>query len=390
MAITPSTAFTKIAELQKPVRVIQGGTSAGKTYSILQYLILYSLKKNLLISVVAESIPVIKRGAQKDFFDILNSMDLYDEAHHNKTDRTYQLGNSTFEFFGVEDASKLRGSRRDILFINEANNISYEAFQELNVRTKKFTFIDYNPTAPFWATTDLIGQENVDFIVVTYQDNEFLDGKIITEIESWKEKAETSDYWANRWKVMGLGQMGMQSGAIIQDWREIEELPINAQLLGSGLDFGFSQDPTSLISVYKYNDEIIVDEAIYQKGLLNSQIANLIRERDAKGAVIYADSAEPKTIAELKSYGLQIVPVVKGRDSINYGLQLIQEQPLKVTSRSQNLIKELQNYTWAKDREGNPQPFPIDDWNHGIDALRYFFLMKFSKKSTHFSLKWRR
>ncbi len=390
--ITPTTAFTKIAKLTQPIRVVQGGTSAGKTYSILQYLILLSLNRNnnFLISIVAESIPVLKRGAYKDFQDIIIRMGLYDEKNHNKTDRTYLLNNTTFEFFSADDSTKLRGSRRDILFVNEANNVSFEAFQELNIRTKKFTFIDYNPTAPFYAHTELIGQDNVDFLIVTFKDNEFLDKKIVKEIESWEQKAETSEYWSNRWKVMGLGQLGIQSGAIITDWTEIDSVPLNSELLGSGLDFGFTNDPTALVSVYRYNGEVIIDEVVYQKGLLNNQLASLIKSNDAKNAIIYADSAEPKSIAELKFYGLSVLPVMKGKDSINYGLQLIQEQPLKVTSRSQNLIKELQNYTWMKDKEGNPTSIPIDTYNHIIDALRYLFLMKFSKKSTHFNLKWKR
>ncbi|MBC5836785.1 PBSX family phage terminase large subunit [Flavobacterium muglaense] len=388
--IIPTTTFNKIATLKQPIRVIQGGTSAGKTFSILLYLIYYGLKKDLLISIVAESVPVLKRGAYKDFQDILILLDLYDETNHNKTDRTIKVGKSTFEFFGADDSTKLRGSRRDILFLNEANNITFEAFSELNVRTKLFTFLDYNPTSPFYAHTELIGNDNVDFLIVTYKDNEFLNEKIIDEIESWLVKSETSDYYKNRWKVMGLGQLGIQSGAIYNDWSEIDSLPENAELLGSGLDFGFSNDPSALVSVYRYNGEIIIDEKIYQKGLLNSQLASLIKSSDAKNAIIYADSAEPKSIAELKHYGLTVLPVIKGKDSINYGIQLIQEQPFKVTSRSINLIKELQNYVWAKDKDGNQLSIPIDTYNHILDGLRYFFLMKFSKKSTHFNLKWKR
>ena len=390
--ITPTTAFTKIGNLKAPIRVIQGGTSAGKTYSILQYLIIYALgnKTDVLISIVAESIPVLKRGAYKDFQDIITKMGLYSEKDHNKTDRTYQLNKSTFEFFSADDSTKLRGSRRDILFINEANNISFDAFQELNVRTKKFTFLDYNPSAPFYAHTELIGNEGVDFLIVTYKDNEYLDKKIVTEIESWEQKAATSDYWANRWKVMGLGQLGIQSGAIYNDWTEIDSVPQNAELLGSGLDFGFTNDPSALVCVYRYNGEIIFDEVIYHKGLLNSQLAAMIKSSNAKNAVIYADSAEPKSIAELKYYGLSVLPVMKGKDSINYGISLIQEQPLRVTSRSINLIKELQNYVWLKDKDGKELSVPIDTYNHILDALRYFFLMKFSKKATHFNLKWKR
>jgi phage terminase large subunit len=316
-------------------------------------------------------------------------LDLYDESNHNKTDRTIKVGKSTFEFFGADDSTKLRGSRRDILFLNEANNISFEAYSELNVRTKLFTFLDYNPTSPFYVHTELIGNDNVDFLIVTYKDNEFLNEKIVSEIESWQVKAETSEYYKNRWSVMGLGQLGIQSGAIYNDWTVIDSLPENAELIGSGLDFGFSNDPSALVAVYRYNGEIIVDEIIYQKGLLNSQLASLTQSSNAKNGIIYADSAEPKTIAELKHYNLKVLPVVKGKDSINYGIQLIQEQHLKVTNRSTNLIKELQNYVWAKDKDGNSLSIPIDTYNHALDALRYFFLMKFSKGSTHFNLKWK-
>ena len=387
--ITPTTAFTKIAALTAPIRVVQGGTSAGKTYSILQYLILYALKREVLISIVAESIPVLKRGAYKDFIDIITKMGMYDVSMHNMTDRTYKLNNSTFEFFSAEDSTKLRGSRRDVLFINECNNVSFEAFQELNIRTKQFTFLDYNPTATFYVHNELIDKDGVDFVVLNYRDNEFLDTKIKEEIESWEVRGVTSEYYANRWKVMGLGLLGIQSGVIYSDWSEIDHLPDESQLLGSGLDFGFTTDPTSLISVYRYDGEIILDEVIYQKGLLNNQLANLIKSSNARNGIIYADSAEPKTIQELKYYGLHVVPVIKGKDSINYGIQLIQEQKIRVTSRSTSLIKELQNYTWAKDKEGKSLNYPIDLWNHALDAVRYFFLMKFSKKSNYFALKWK-
>lgn len=385
-----TTAFTKIASLKSPIRVVQGGTSAGKTYSILHYLILYAFHRNELISVVAESIPVLKRGAYKDFIDIITLMGIYDETKHNKTDRTYSLNQSTFEFFSAEDSSKLRGSRRDCLFINEANNITFEAFQELNVRTKKFTLLDYNPTAPFYAHSELIGNDGVDFIILTYKDNEFLDDKIVQEIESWEVKAETSEYYRNRWNVMGCGKIGISTASVYKDWSEIDSLPINAELLGSGMDYGFSNDPSTVVSVYRYNGEIIVDEVLYQKGLLNSQIAALLKKTDAVNSIVYADSAEPKSNAELKHYGLTVIPVIKNKDSINYGIQLIQEQPFRVTSRSINLIKELQNYCWQKDRDGNYMNVPIDNWNHALDALRYFFMMKFGKKKTHVPLKWKR
>jgi len=387
MPITPTTCFNKIAELNKPVRIIQGGTSAGKTFSILQYLILYATNKELHISIVGENVPALKRGAYKDFINILKQSGSYDEANHNLTDRKYTLNKSTFEFFGADSPDSLRGGRRDILFINECNNVSFEAYQELSIRTRLFTFLDYNPTAPFWATQELIGQDNADHVVVTFKDNEFLEQKIIDEIEGWQKKAETSEYYKNRWRVMGLGLMGKQEGAIITEWSEIDFLPPDAQLIASGLDWGYSQDPTSLISLYRFDGELIVDEKIYQKGLLNSQISTMVKATDASDGIIYADSAEPKSIAELKGYGITVLPVVKGKDSINYGLSLIQEQPIKVTTRSANLIKELQNYTWAKDKNGVPLNVPVDAFNHAIDALRYIFLMKFGKRKTNSGIK---
>ena len=387
--IRATTCFEKIAELTKPIRIIQGGTSAGKTYSILLYLIYYTfnLKRTDLISVVAESVPVIKRGAYKDFIDILKINGWYDESKHNKTDRVYHLNNCTFEFFGADDATKLRGARRDILFVNECNNCTFEAFGELNIRTKKFTFLDYNPTSPFWVTEHLIDDEKSDFLIVTYKDNEYLEKKIVDDIESWQKKAETSDYFANKWKVMGLGLMGQFEGQIFQNWSEIEELPAGAELLGSGLDWGFANDMTACISLYKYDGELILDETLCTKGILNREIAELLRNTKAKEKIIYCDSAEPKSIAEMKAYGLAAMPVYKGKDSVNYGISLMQEHKLRVTARSKRLIEELQNYIWLKDREGNSLNIPIDKYNDCIDATRYIFLMMFGNKSSGFSLK---
>ncbi|PZR20883.1 MAG: hypothetical protein DI539_09430, partial [Flavobacterium psychrophilum] len=257
----------------------------------------------------------------------------------------------------------------------------------------KFCICDYNPVSPFWATESLLGRDDVDFITVTYKDNEFLKPKIIRGIEMYKELSEKHPNEAvrkqnlNLWRVMGLGLMGQSESVIYADWDVIEELPEDAELMASGLDFGFTNDPTTLISLYRYNGELIADEKIYKKGLLNSDIGKLIKNTDATEAIIYADSAEPKSIAELKTHGLPVIPVVKGKDSVNYGISLVQSQHIKVTERSKNLISELQNYSWVKDKQGNTLNIPVDNWNHALDALRYIFLMKFGKKST-FKLKY--
>jgi len=389
MALIQTTAFNKIAVLEKEIRCICGGQSAGKTFAILQFLIYYSLKRKITISVVAESIPALKRGAYKDFLTILEEMGLYKEENHNRTDRIYKLNNSSFQFFGCEEPTKLKGLRSDVMYMNEANNCPWQSWFELSSRTRLFSFLDYNPDAPFWAMEKLIGNDNVDFITLTYKDNEALEEKLVKEIESWKILGETDDSFWNLWLTRGLGRLGKLSGAIITNWTEIDELP-QAQILGSGMDFGFTNDPTTLISVYRHNGQLIWDEVIYEKGLLNSKIAEKIKPTDARHSLIVADSAEPKSIAELKTHGLSIIPVYKGKDSISWGLSLIQSEPFLVTSRSKNLIKELQNYTWAKDKNGESLNVPIDNWNHAIDAARYFYLNKMGNKGNNFSLKWRR
>lgn len=390
MSLKPTTAFSKIAELTKPIRLVRGGTSSSKTYSILMYLIFYGFNRELTINIIGATLPMMKKGVYKDFIKILKELGFYDDKYHNRTDHAYTLNKTTFQFFTGEEPSKLRGIRGDISYFNEANLIPFESYSEASSRTKLFCFCDWNPTAIFWADIYLVGQDDVDFITLTYKDNEFLEPKIVADIESWEIKGRTNKFFANKWLVMGLGQLGKQEGAIYTDWEEIEFLPKEAVLIGSGLDFGFTNDPTSLVSVYKFENELIVDEIIYEKGLSNAQISKYIKASDAIKSVIYADCSSPQNISDIKSYGIHILPVIKGAGSINYGIGLIQEHHFKVTKRSVNLIKELNNYTWSIDKLGNSTNEPIDNWNHALDALRYFFRMKFSKKVRHFNLKWKR
>ena len=253
--------------------------------------------------------------------------------------------------------------------MNEANNVPFEAYTQLSIRTSGDIWIDFNPTANFWAHREVANQPDADFITLTYLDNEALPDTIVKDIESARERAKTSEYWSNWWKVYGLGQIGSLEGVCIKEWKEIK-LPLEARLLCYGMDFGYSNDPTTLIALYKYNNAYIFDEIIYQKKLLNSDISKLLKENDIR-EIVYADSAEPKSIAELKTYGHKVLPCTKGKDSIVYGINLINQNEIYVTDRSKNLIKELQSYTWMKDREGNTINKPIDAFNHCIDAARY-------------------
>jgi len=371
MEFIVTTALKKLLRLKKRIKVVRGGTSASKTFSILPILIDRAIKTpNLEISVVSESIPHLRRGALKDFLKIMMALGRYNDNQFNKSTLKYTFGNGAYiEFFSVDQPDKLRGARRNVLYVNECNNVDFDSYYQLAIRTSGEIWLDYNPSAVFWVDREIINQEDVDFITLTYLDNEALPETIVKEIESAKVKAETSAYWANWWQVYGLGLTGSLEGVCIPDWQEIN-LPTEARLLCYGMDWGYSNDPTSLIAMYKYNDAYIFDELIYQKGLLNSDISDLLKTNGVQD-IIYADSAEPKSIAELNSYGHNVLPVSKGRDSIVYGLNLINQNKVYVTSRSKNLINELRNYIWMTDKQGNKLNRPIDAYNHAIDAMRY-------------------
>jgi phage terminase large subunit len=364
-----TTATNKVLALKNRIKIVQGGTSASKTYSILAVLIDKALRKDgLEISIVAESIPHLRRGALKDFIKILKWTNRFNDQQLNKSLLTYQFKNgSVVEFFSADDASKLRGARRDILYINECNNVTFESYNELSIRTKREIYLDFNPANEFWVHKELKHEPDADFIILTYKDNEALDQSIVTQIEKNRDKAVTSNYWANWWRVYGLGEVGMLEGVIFENWKEIDKVPEDARLVGIGLDFGYTNDPTAIIEIYNWNGKRIVNELVYRTGMLNSDIAKAL----PSGVVIYADSSEPKSIDEIKRYGKTIKGVTKGKDSINYGIDVMQQQEYLVTKQSTNLIKELRAYCWDVDRSGNRGRNPVGGLDHGIDALRY-------------------
>jgi phage terminase large subunit len=367
--LTKTTAQKKIAQLKKRIRIIQGGTSSSKTFTILSFLIQYAIDNpNSEISVVSESIPHIKRGALKDFIKIMRWIGNFNEGNFNQSNLTYRFNKGSYiEFFSADQPDKLRGARRDILFINECNNVNFESFQQLNIRTKKFVYLDFNPTSEFWVHTELKDEQDSDFLILTYKDNEALDNSIVQQIEKNRLKAETSAYWSNWWRVYGLGEIGMLEGVIFSNWKTIDILPKEANLIGIGLDFGYTNDPSAIIEIYNYNGQRIINELKYQTGMLNSDIANAL----PKHVPVYADSSEPKSIEEIKRYGITIKGVTKGKDSINYGIDVMQRNEYLVTSNSVNLIKELRAYCWDTDKAGTRLNKPIDTNNHAIDALRY-------------------
>jgi phage terminase large subunit len=376
-----TTAINKILSLKRRIKIIQGGTSAGKTFGILPILIDKCAKeKGLEVSVVAETIPHLRRGALKDFLKIMRWTNRYFDDRFNKTLLRYDFANgSSIEFFSADDASKLRGARRDILYINECNNVTFEAYNELAIRTKREVYLDFNPANEFWVHKELKDEPDTDFIILTYKDNEALDESIVSQIEKNREKAATSSYWANWWRVYGLGEVGSLEGVVFNNWKEIDTIPDEAKLVGIGLDFGYTNDPTAAIGIYNWNGKRIVNEIVYRTGMVNSDIAKIL----PSGVIIYADSSEPKSIEEIRRYGKTIKGVTKGNDSINYGIDVMQRQEYLVTKSSTNLIKELRSYCWDVDKQGVRMNKPIDHFNHAIDALRYHEMEALGLKSNY-------
>lgn len=353
--------------MSKRIRVVQGGTSASKTISIILYFINKAQKKydsNILISIVSESIPHLKRGAIRDFKNIMMEHKYWNDSCWNSTDSiyTFATGNQ-IEFFSTDNGDKLRGARRDWLFMNEANNCTFEAFEQLEVRTKQGIYIDYNPSNEFWVMTEVMPKRtDVEFLILTYKDNEALSPEIVSAIEQRKGRKG----W---WQVYGLGLLGEVEGKIYKDWEIIDELPKEARPLRYGLDFGYSNDPSSIVAIYKYNDAYILDEICYQKEMSNRMIAETILS--AGKSLVIADSAEPKSIDEIATYGINIVGANKGPGSVSNGIQFVQDQKIMVTKRSINIIKEYRNYLWVTDKDGKILNEPEHTYSHSMDAIRY-------------------
>jgi len=382
-----TTATQKLLKLNKRIRGVSGGSSAGKTISILQILIdkSQSDKTPKLTSVTSESMPHLKRGAIRDFLNIMQTHNYFNENAWNKTDSiyTFETG-SRMEFFSLDMPHKVRGPRRQRLFINEANNIPLETFDQLEIRTNEEIWLDWNPVAEFWWYTDVEPNRDVDFIVLTYLDNEGLEQSIVDSIESRRGNK-------NWWNVYGLGQLGESEGRIYTGWQIIDEVPHEARLERYGLDYGYSNDPTASDGIYKYNGGFIIDEVIHQKGLVNSEIANIFK--NLPRALIIADSAEPKSNDEIKSYGVTVLPATKGQGSVLQGIQLVQNQRISVTKSSVNTIKEYRNYLWQTDKNGKIINEPVDYMNHHMDDIRYAIASMNPQRETLLSTykkdKWR-
>ena len=380
LQIQTSKTFEDINSDRKIV-LLRGGSRSGKSYSAVQYIIVKALEvPGTVISVVRKSFPSLRISTLRDFRSIMNSLGLWEEERYLATEKAYRFDNgSMIEFLSIDDAEKRKGTKRDYLFIDEANELNYEDFFQLFIRTTYKTILAFNPSfsKQSWIYKQVAIHPEAEEFVSTYRDNPFLDPQIAAEIERLKDISPS--YYA----VYGNAEFGMVEGIIFDNVSVVDNIPEDAKLLGLGFDAGYTNDPSAIVSMWKWEDNIIYDEIVYKKGMLTNEIAEYL-----KGAYeyygrteIWIDSSEPRLRDELFRYGLNIKSVVKGKDSIVNGIDIMKQNRILLTKRSSNLLNEFFSYSWKVDKDGNRTNEPEDINNHGIDACRYVTMMTMSMKN---------
>lgn len=366
--------YTHLKRSNKKIVVEQGGTRSGKTYNILLWIIFHYCAKytGQTITIARKTFPAVRSSVMRDFFDILKQHELYNEDLHNKSNSEYVLNGNLVEFVSLDQPQKIRGRKRDLAFLNEANELTFEDWQQIVFRTNGRIILDYNPSDSFhWIYDRVIPREDADFYQTTYMDNPFLDATIVEEIERLKQTDE------HYWRVYGLGERGTNRAQVFQ-FTTYQQLPPQAKFLSYGLDFGFTNDPSALVACYQWGDNLYFQEVLYSTNLTNQDLSQKFAKFDiGRYDEIFADSSEPKSIEELHRMGFNIKPTAKGADSVNAGIDMLKRYKLHVNGS--NLVKEMENYKWLEDKNGNLLNKPEDKYNHAIDALRYGVWNKLSK-----------
>ena len=354
------------------ITCLQGGTRSSKTYSLCQLFIVKCLEETgKVFTICRKTLPALKGTAYRDVISILKELELYNEANHNKSELSYTLNGNLLEFISVDQSQKIRGRKRNYLWLNEANEFAYEDWQQLILRTTEQIYLDYNPSDPYsWIYDKVITRDDCTFFKSTYLANPFLDEDTIAEIERLKEL--DPDYW----QVYGLGEIGSVQTMIFRNFNLVDE--VQGRLIGYGLDFGFTNSPSALVAVYQSDDNLYIKEMLYEKRLTNTDLANKLREfRIDRQSEIIGDSAEPKTIEEIYRQGFNIKPAKKGA-GIHLGIDIMRRYKLHITKDSLNAIKEFRSYKWATDKNGDVLNTPVKINDHLIDATRYLCLNKLS------------
>ena len=364
--IQSNVVFKHLVNSDKKIIINQGGTRSGKTYNILLFIIFYYCLRNTkkIITICRKTFPALRATVLRDFISILRKYDLYKEEYHNKSSSEYSLFGNLIEFISLDQPVKVRGRKRELLFINEANELHYEDWQQLLFRTSEKIILDYNPSEEYhWIYDNIIPRDDASFLKTNYLDNPFLEKTLVDEIERLQFTDE------QYWQIYGLGEKGI-SKAVIFNYVEYNTIPSDAEFVALGMDFGFTNDPTALVKIYKKELNLYIEELLYRTMMTTNDIHNFLKN-NIIDQTIYADSAEPRIIEELRRMGWSIRPSLKGKDSINAGIDLLKRYKLHIHKDSTNAIQEFRNYKWKEDRSGKLTNTPEDKNNHITDAVRY-------------------
>lgn len=379
--MTGNFEFTKVfydlVEAAKDNRylILYGGSSSSKSISILQWLTLYAFKhKNKRIAIIGESFPVLRKTVIPDWqLHVMKELFVPTRFNYGEMVYTFPTG-SKIMFMPGDTESRFHGMRSDIAYFDEIFYVKKQIFDQVDIRCNEKVFCSFNPTSEFWIK-DNFDDPKTSVMHSTYRDNKFITQNIKDALEKRASKDE------NFHRVYNLGQWGSLEGMIFEEgqhWSVVDKVPIDSKKNFLGLDFGYSVDPAAIIDVHYSQGELWLDELVYEREMLNPELLPFLKKPTI------ADSAEPKSIAELRNAGVNIIGAKKGADSIRNGLSLMKQFKINITKRSINLIKEFRNYRWAQNRQGERETRPIDDWNHGIDAVRYVTLHMFNEKNVFF------
>lgn len=379
--------FHQLRNSNARLRVHQGGTRSGKTYAVCQYLIylLTETKDPLVITIIRKTLPALKGSVQRDFLEIAENVGMFDDgAILNKVEGQFTYNGHLVEFLSVDNSQKIRGRKRNIAFLNEANELEIEDFRQINMRTTDYIILDFNPSDPIhWIYDEIIPRDDCDTWITTYRDNKFLSKDLVFEIERMRER--DPDYW----RVFGEGQKAVFTARqIFNNWtfKPLSEFPeFDRNMEGVvGLDFGYTNDPTSACYIVRKGDTIYIHELIYKTGLTNSDIVDELKRLGYDQTLIYYDAAEPKSGEEMKRLGMYVKAAVKGTGSVNAGISLLKEFDIMVSQESKNIIKEYHSYYWEELRDGTIINKPMDRFNHAMDAIRYGVYSQYSKRNDFF------
>tara|TARA_R100001510_G_C7634484_1_gene192862 strand:- start:39 stop:1196 length:1158 start_codon:yes stop_codon:yes gene_type:complete len=366
ISLKTNIVFEHLVNSKKKIIVNQGGTRSGKTFNIILYIIFYYCLNNSgkTITICRKTYPALRATVLRDFINILREHNLYNEDNHNKSSSEYNLFGNLIEFISLDQPVKVRGRKRDLLFINEANELYWEDWQQLLFRTSEKIILDYNPSEEYhWIYDKIIPREDTDFLKTTYKDNPFLEQSLVEEIERLQYTDE------QYWQIYGLGEKGI-SKATIFNYVECNQIPEDAEFVSMGMDFGFTNDPTALVSVWKKESNLYIKELLYRTMMTTGDIHSYFKQTITK-ELIYADSSEPRIIEELRRMGWKIRASLKGRDSVNAGIDLLKRFKIHIHKDSTNAIQEFRNYKWKEDKTGKLTNTPEDKNNHITDAVRY-------------------